>query len=305
MDTPSTKTIRILLKLLSAPKRMTKKQLGAYVGLKDRSSVSDHLRHIEAAGITVERDRHHRYYILPSRGFKELNYLAPLNEHDKARIRSALGQLSEAEAFQLSNKIDSILDFQALGLEALRRPELEKLEAAEESIRLKQRAILTNYRSRNSNNERDRKVEIFGIEPENGMIRAYDTEKLRSSHFILSRMDRIVVLEEPWMYEAQHSLHPSDAFSIVDKQTVMVDLTLSVGAYNDLVERNPNARQYVRKGSEANTYQFQGRVNAKFIGLKQFILANWDGVTIHTPASLHREILATAQRIVDSYNQKT
>lgn len=298
MDSPSTKTLRILLKLLAAPNRMTKKQLGVFVGLRDRSSVTDHLNHIKAAGIEVKYDDHNRYYVLPKTGFKELNYLSPFSEADKTRIRGALNQLPAAEALQLSNKLDSLLDFQALGLEALRRPELEKVEAIKEAIREERRAMLVNYRSRNSNDERDREVEVFGLEPEIGMIRAYDVEKLRTSHFMLSRMDRVKVLDEPWKFGGLHNHHPSDAFNIVDNHKVMVDLTLSVSSYNDLVERNPNARQYTRKGAEENTYQFQGRVNAKFIGLKQFLLANWPHITIHAPTALREEMAAEARAMV-------
>jgi predicted DNA-binding transcriptional regulator YafY len=301
MDSPSTKTLRLLLKLLAAPGRLTKKQLGTYVGLKDRSSISDHLRHIEAAGISVGRDHHNRYFVIPTTGFKELSYLSPLSDADKVRIRGALSQLPDAEAQQLSNKLNSLLDFQALGLEALRRPELEKIDAVEEAVREKARVLLVNYRSRNSNDERDRKVEVFGIEPEIGMIRAYDTEKMRTSHFMLSRMDRVTVLDEPWMFGPQHSHHPSDAFNIVDKKKVMVDLTLTVSAYNDLVERNPQARQYTRKGAEENTYQFQGRVNEKFIGLKQYLLSNWRDVTIHGPASLKARMTDEVQAMLDGY----
>ncbi|MBC6995157.1 WYL domain-containing protein [Neolewinella lacunae] len=291
-----------MLKLLAAPKRLTSKQLGAFVGLEDRSSVRDHLNHIRAAGIQVEHDNHNRYYVLPTTGFKELGYLSPLNEADKARIRDALGKLPTAEAMQLANKIDSLLDFQSLGLEALRRPELEKINCLEEAIREKRRVLLVNYRSRSSNNERDRKVEVFGLEPENGMIRAYDTEKLRTAHFMLSRMDRVTVLNEPWMYESQHSHHPSDAFSIVDKRTVLVDLTLKVSAYNDLIERNPHARLCVRKGMEENTYQFSGRVNHKYIGLRQFIMANWEDVTIHSPDGLRDLIVADAKDLLARYS---
>ena len=298
MDSPGTKTLRILLKLLAAPNRMTKKQLGAFVGLKDRSSVTDHLNHIRAAGIVVEFDEHHRYYVLPRSGFKELNYLSPFSEADRARIKGALGQLPEAESLQLSNKLDSLLDFQALGLEALRRPEMEKIEFVEEAIREKRRVVLVNYRSRNSNDERDREVEVFGLEPEIGMIRAYDVEKLRTSHFLLNRMDRVKVLDAPWKFGGLHNHHPSDAFNIVDNHKVMVDLTLSVSAYNDLVERNPNARQYTRKGAEENTYQFQGRVNAKYIGLKQFLLANWRHVTVHSPDELREVIRGEAEAML-------
>ena len=291
MDSPSTKTLRILLKLLASPNRMTKMDLAAYVGLKDRSDVTNHLNHIKAAGIRVEYNKHFKYYVLPNTGFKELRYLAPLTEADKARIKSALGQFSEAEALQLSNKIDSLLDLQKLGIEALRRPELEKLDALEEAVREKKCVVLVSYRSRNSNVERDRKVEVFSIEPELGMVKAYDREKLRPAHFMLSRMDRVAVQEDDWKFEQMHYNQVSDAFNIVDNNQVMVDLSLNVSAYNDLIERNPGARRYTRKGSIENTYQFQAKINAGFIGLRQFVFANWRDVTIHSPTTLQQSLM--------------
>lgn len=280
---------------------MTKKQLAEFLGLKDRSSVTDHMNHIRAAGIRIESDSHHRYYVLPTTGFKELSYLSPLSDADKLRIQGALNQLPEAEALQLSNKVNSLFDFQALGIEALRRPELEKLDSLETAKREEKRVLLINYRSRNSNAERDRKVEVFGIHPEIGMIRAYDTEKLRQAHFMLSRMDRVMITDEPWQYKKLHYNQASDCFNIVDNNQVMVDLTLNVSAYNDLIERNPGARQSTHKGAEKDTYQFHAKINAGFIGLRQFIFANWKDVTIHTPPALKDAIVDEAQRMLAKF----
>jgi predicted DNA-binding transcriptional regulator YafY len=68
------------------------------------------------------------------------------------------------------------------------------------AIRDRQRVVLVNYRSRTGNDVRNRTVEAFGIEPEHGLVRAYDTQagKLRTSHFMISRFDRVRVLDEPW-----------------------------------------------------------------------------------------------------------
>lgn len=297
MNSPSTKTIRLLLKLLASPKRLTKVQLAAFLGLKDRSSVTDHINHIRAAGIVVEHDEHYKYYVLPNTGFKELRYLAPLTEEDKRKIKHALGQYSTAEALQLNNKIDSLLDLQKLGIEALRRPELEKLDALEEAKKEKKCVLLINYRSRSSNVERDRKVEVFSIEPELGMLKAYDREKLRVSFFMLSRMDRVQVITEDWKFEQMHYNQASDAFNIVDNNQSLVDLTLRVSAFNDLVERNPKARQHVRKGAEENTYEFSAKVNHKFIGLRQFIFANWKDVVINGPEDLRQQMVREAEEM--------
>lgn len=300
-DSPSTKTVRLLLKLLANPKRLTAKQLLAFLGLKARSDFRNHISHLQAAGIEVSHDNHYRYYVVPTTGFKELNYLAPLNEADKVRIKSALSRFPEAEALQLGNKLESLYDFQALGLEALRRPELEKMNAVEESLRTRKRALLVNYRSRSSNSERDRKVEVFDIRPEIGMVLAYDCEKLRASFFKLSRTDRVDLLDESWMYEAQHHNKVSDCFNIVDNHQEHVDLTLKVSAYNDLVEAHPAARQHIRKGTVEGTYDFAGRVNHKYIGLRQFIFANWKDVTIHRPEDLRHAIAREVEEMAAKF----
>lgn len=288
MDSPSTKTLRLLLKLLAAPRRLTRRDLVEYLGVSKPDVVTGYINNIRAAGITIDRDEHHRYSVIPRRGFKELNYLAPLSEDDKTRIKSLLGQLPTAEATQLYNKLESLYDFQQLGLDALREPEIEKINELETAIREKKQVVLVNYRSRTGNDMRDRRVEPFDIEPEQGLVRAYDTEegKLRTSFFLLARFDRVRILEKSWQYEQEHRLSPADAFNIVMDRKELVHLTLDVGAYNDLIERHPKARQFIRPGKQEDTWDFQGKVNTKFIGLIPFILTNWKGVQIHGPIHL-------------------
>ncbi|MEM7574056.1 MAG: WYL domain-containing transcriptional regulator [Bacteroidota bacterium] len=306
-DRPATKTLKLLLKLLATPGRMTRRQLAEYIGLSknDPKAIKRHLSNIEAAGIHLQRDRHGRYCVLPETGFKELTYLSPLSDEDKAIIRTTLqrGLGSEAKAIALANKLDSLYNFQALGLEALRHPELEKIDAIEAAMKDKKRVILVNYRSRTSNSMRDRKVEAFGIEPEIGMIRAYDTEagKLRTAHFIISRLDRVEITDESWQYEQEHYHKAADPFNIVMDQRELVHLQLNVGAYNDLVERNPQARQFARPGKEVDTYDWQARVNAKFIGLLPFLLANWRGVKVLGPAALRERIKEELRIMTDSW----
>jgi|AntRauTorckE5430_2_1112549.scaffolds.fasta_scaffold01909_3 predicted DNA-binding transcriptional regulator YafY len=302
MNNPTTNAIRLLLKLLSSPNRMTRRDLVEYLGVSKPDIVTGYINNIQAAGITIEADEHHRYNVIPRRGFKELSYLAPLSEADKSRLKSLLGQLPTAEATQLYNKLESLYDFQQLGLNVLRAPEIEKIRDLEVAIRDRQRVVLVNYRSRTGNDVRNRTVEAFGIEPEHGLVRAYDTQagKLRTSHFMISRFDRVRVLDEPWAYEQDHYLRPADAFNIVMDRTTMVHFTLDVGAYNDLIERHPKARQFTRPGKREDTWDFQGKVNAQFIGLIPFLIANWRGVAVHGPAPLferlQEEILALSKK---------
>jgi hypothetical protein len=112
-------------------------------------------------------------------------------------------------------------------------------------------------------------------------------------------MDRVAVQEDDWKFEQMHYNQVSDAFNIVDNNQVMVDLTLNISAYNDLIERNPGARRYTRKGSMENTYQFQAKVNAGFIGLRQFIFANWRDVTIHAPFVLRTSLANDTREMIE------
>ncbi len=302
MSTPTTLAIRLLLKLLASPNRMTRRDLVEYLGVSKPDIVTGYINNIRAAGIIIEQDKHHRYTVIPRRGFKELNYLAPLSEEDKTRLKDLLGQLPAAEATQLYNKLESLYDFQALGLDVLREPEIEKINDLETAIREKRRVVLVNYRSRTGNDMRDRIVEPFHIEADQGLVRCYDTEasKLRTAHFLLARFDRIRLLDEPWKYEQEHYHRPADAFNIVMDRKELVRFTLNVGAYNELIERHPRARQFIRPGRQQDTWDFQGKVNAKFIGLVPFLIANWRGVEIHGPAPLRErlreEIAALAEK---------
>lgn len=302
MNTPTTNAIRLLLKLLASPSRLTRRDLVEYLGVSKPDIVTGYINNIRAAGITIERDQHYRYSVMPRKGFKELNYLAPLSEKDKERLKGLLGQLPTAEATQLYNKLESLYDFQQLGLDVLREPEIEKINDLEEAIREKRQVMLVNYRSRTGNDMRDRKVEPFDIEPEQGLVRAYDTEvgKLRTSFFLLARFDRVRIGEEGWQYEQEHRLSPADAFNIVMDRKESVHFTLNVGAYNDLIERHPKARQFIRPSKREGTWDFQGKVNTKFLGLMRFLLANWEGVEVHGPerlrTALREEIAALAKK---------
>ena len=297
--TPTTNAVRLLRRLLAAPHRDTRRQLAEYLGVSRPDTVTTYMDNLRAAGIQVEFDAHHRYYIVPEKGFRELEYLAPLSEGDKLKLKRALRHLGEAERLQLLNKLESLYDFQQLGIEALRAPELEKINDIEQAKRERRQVRLIGYRSRNSNDVRDRRVEAFAVEPERGMIRAYDVEadEKRTSFFMLSRMDRVELLDDPWQYEPQHHYREADAFNIVMDRREMVRMTLDVSAYNDLVERHPQARQYLRAGAQSGTWDFQGRVNEKFIGLISFVLANWQGVNVHGPDKLCQCLRSVSEKV--------
>jgi len=289
--TPSERTVRVLLRLLSSPFRYTKKDLAEYFGYSIKDNINRDLQAIRNAGLKVVQDRpHYRCAIEPDREFKELRHLQALSDADRAQIKHALRTSSARDALYLSKKLDTLYDFQQLGLRALRRPVLDRLGHLEAAKKQKQRVILEQYRS-NSNEVKDRQVEPFHVDPELDTLQAYDIDSQDSRHFKLSRIERVRPTDIPWDYEKRHVLKYTDVFRIADNEQIMVHLKLNVQAYNDLIETYPKAQSKTMSGDQPNTYDFQSKVNAGFLGLMNFVMANVDHIEIIRPDSLKKKLL--------------
>lgn len=290
MTTKTTNTLRLLLLLLRYPGRYTRRELSDKIGIgaENENTFRRLLDALGSADIEVVSDGLHRYSIAPEQHFKELGYLDLLSQEDKGLIKLALKhKFGSTQARGLYNKIDALYDYRQLGLDALRRPELEKIEALQAAIRQDRRVILESYKSRSSGTETDRKVEPFGVVPEKRMVKAYDLKRHKPAHFRLDRCRRVRVLDdEARQYQDHYQNHHADVFDIVDKNKVLVTLRLDVSAYVDLTERHPEAKLYAPPAAAPDTFLFEAKVNHGFLGLEQFILANWRGVEIIDPPEL-------------------
>ena len=161
------RVIDMLLKILGSPYQYTQKDL-ALLYNKSKDTIREDLKAIEAIGIHKEFDKpYYRIALLPDRRFKELSYLQPLTETERGRLSRLINDNfgSSKEAMYLNKKLESLYDFQKLGLRALRKPNLEKIDQLESAKNKQQQVVLKNYRS-NSNTLSDRNIEAFHIEPE-------------------------------------------------------------------------------------------------------------------------------------------
>jgi predicted DNA-binding transcriptional regulator YafY len=296
---PKAKVIAILLKILANPYIYTRKDLMKQFGINDIGTINDYINAIREVGLTVDNpfEQQYRLAILPDRNFKELSHLQPLSDSDKALISRALDHVSGKDKLYLRKKLESIYDFQKLGLRALRKPALERIDRLLTAKRQKRQVVLENYRSR-SNNIKDRIVEPFLIDPELDTLQAYDVEARDSRHYRLSRIERVVSTEASWQYTNSHQQKITDVFRIADNEQEFVHLTLDVFAYNSLTEEFPLTRTYIESGSEPNTFDFQCRVNHEFKGLLNFLMSNAMHVHIHSPEQLREKMIAEAETIL-------
>lgn len=301
---PRERIVRILLRIIAQPYSYTSRDLSKEFGVSlDR--IKDDLREIEKSGLSLDRpsDRQYRIAILPDSTFKELTYLQPLSNADKAKIKSALRMASTKDQYYLSKKLDSLYDFQQLGLRALRKPALDRINQLELARRKKSMVLLKGYHSASSNMVRDRKVEPFHIDVANDILQAYDTEKKQSRHYRLSRIERVVILEQSWLFESDHRYGITDVFGIVDNQQVNVHLILDVYAYNSLSEQFPATKAYLVPGNEDHTWDFQAAVNHQFKGILPFVMAQALHLKILHSPELRQAVASSAEKISNLFSK--
>lgn len=301
--TPRERVLRVLLRILAHPYRFTKRDLADHFEMS-KDAIKEDLEAIINIGLHFHQDNKYRCAIIPDRQFKELKHLQSLNEDDQTKISEALSRFcSSKDALYLKNKLSSLYDFQRLGIRALRRPALERIDTLEQAKNQKRLAILKNYRS-NSNTIRDRRVEVFHIDPELDTIQTFEVDEGDNRHFKLSRIERVELTEMPWQYEKKHMYQYTDVFRIANNNQVPVHLRLQVYAYNDLIESYPKALSEILPAAEPNTFDFETRVNAKFLGLMNFIMGNFKHIEIIEPQELKEQVEKKAQFILEKIKKK-
>jgi predicted DNA-binding transcriptional regulator YafY len=299
---PRKRIILLLLRILAHPYRFRRRELweGLEEGTKEK--IDSDIEIFRDIGFHFEQDKHYRCAILPEKGFKELEHLQSLTESDRSKIAAALQYVSTKDALYLNRKLSTLYDFQQLGLRALRRPSLDKIDLLNAAKNQEQQVILKNYHS-NSNKIGDRLAEVFHIDPELDMIQAFDPHQKESRHFKLSRIERVVQNNTLWEYKNKHQFNHPDVFRIANNDQVMVHLQLDVYAFNALMDAYPKARGETFPGAAPNTFYFQAKVNAKFLGVSNFIMSNAAHVEILNPPELKALVRAKATAILEKFKE--
>ena len=296
--TPRERVLKVLLRILAHPYRFTKRDLAVHFEMS-KDAIKEDIQAIVNIGLHFHQDNVHKCAIIPDRQFKELKHLQSLNDDDQVKISEALSRYcSSKDALYLKNKLSSLYDFQRLGIRALRRPALERIDILEQAKKQKRQVVLKNYRS-NSNTIRDRKVEVFHIDPELDTIQTFEVDENDNRHFKLSRIERVKLTDDTWQYEDKHHYKYTDVFRIADNNQTSVHLRLRVYAYNDLIETYPKALSEILPAAEPNTFDFETRVNHQFLGLMNFIMGNFQHVEIIAPQQLKDRVEEEAKLILE------
>lgn len=193
---------------------------------------------------------------------------------------------TEEEAFIVNSLIDSLSDDNALknGLKEKlvslckgtciseytgRRSNATNVACLTRAIREEKKAILHRYESSHSGTVRDRIIEPFGLIPNDVEVWAFDIEDRKNKLFRISRIDRVEVLDENWENKNLHQKGFLDPFRMASFSPVHVCFSMSLMAYNLLLEEFPMAEKYV--SMHQGRWIFDGDV-AMMEGVGRFVV---------------------------------
>ncbi len=276
--------LRVMRVLIEQPYRYTKKELAAKYNAHP-DTIKNDFDLFSELGLELDWDSKRRYGFKVNQPLKKMQELLYFSEEERALLYEAIHNLrtTPERQQQLIRKLHALYDYSRLGFSFLRKPHLNKVELLEQAKAEKRQALLEDYRSSNSNTVADRIVEPYHISPAEDTLQSFDVEKRIPRHFRISRIARVRLLDQTWQFEGHHNIQRTDVFRIVNNNQINVHLRLSVGAYNELVERYPLTRSYIQETADPNYFDFQCNVNAEFYGLSNFILGFYH---------LHIEVLA-------------
>ena len=114
-------------------------------------------------------------------------------------------------------------------------------------MREKKTVILKGYESSHSGEISDRLIEPFEFSTNCIDIWGYDLEKAENRVFKISRIGKVIVMDEDWTNEARHQKSKTDCFRSSGYEQTLIKLEMSMMAKNLLIEEYPLAEQDLRK----------------------------------------------------------
>lgn len=295
--------LKLLVLLLQRPGRYTKAELAEYFGRDERTIYRD-VKLLRQVGFEVS-EVDGRYRLIENKQLEKLDRLLHFSAADRDYLRSVLEKHypNSDQNHRILRRLERFYDFDRLGYQKLRRPYLAKIDALQKAQDEQRVAVLRGYRSTSSNRVADRRVEPFHLMPEHDLVQTFDLDAGGLRHFRLSRFGRVELTDERWQHENQHRIQLADPFHIVSDAQEWVRVRLTVGGYNELVERFPLTEQHILPDAEPGIYEFAAKVNAQFWGLSNFLMGNFHHVVeVGEPAGLRRLLVAQANEMNKKLN---
>jgi predicted DNA-binding transcriptional regulator YafY len=119
------------------------------------------------------------------------------------------------------------------------------------AIRDNKQVIIRRYRSSNSNEISDRRVEPYALVCNNESVMCYDLDKQAVRQFKMSRMADVTVLDCECKHICEHNEKRTDVFEwTYTGKCYHIMLSMSLKAMSHLCERHKGAKQYFCRCSD-------------------------------------------------------
>ena len=252
MDQPKIERMLRLMKMLASNKNYTIDELAERLGISYRS-IYRYIDTFKDSGFVVEK-LHSNVYRLGKmpKGYIDLKDLIYFSEEEAYIVNSLINSLDSTNALKinLKKKLSAVYNSTSIINYVQKKEIAEHIESLGNAMRDKKIVILKSYESSHSGEISDRLIEPFEFSTNCIDIWGYDIEKGENRVFKISRIGKVIVMDEDWTNEARHQKSKTDCFRISGYEQIPVKLEMSMMAKNLLIEEYPLAEQDIRKDGE-------------------------------------------------------
>ena len=267
------------MRLMSGNTYYTIQELQDTLGMSERT-IYRYIDTFKAAGFAVEKVRGNVYRLVNMRRpYPDLSKIVYFSEEEAYIVNRLIDSLDNTNALKqgLHRKLAAIYDATSIADYVDKKSNSANIQALADAAKGKKMAILKKYESSHSGDIRDRKVEPFEFTTNYLDVWCYDPEDGKNKRFKIARIDEVLVLDETWQAEAEHSSSEIDVFRMSGPNIYHVRLQLSLQAKNLLLEEYPLAEKSIRKNGDY--YIFDDDVRA-MEGVGRFVIGLASDITI-------------------------
>ncbi len=217
---------------------------------------------------------------------RDISDLLHFTEEESLILSKAIHSLDShnEQKDKLVKKLYSLYDFDRVVHAITRKEETDKVYNLIQAIKKQKQVVLKGYKSNNSNEISDRIVEPIDFTDNYNNIWCFDTKDKQNKIFKPSRATEIEVLDKPWEYKPKHQKGETDIFRMHGFDSILIELELTLTAYNFILEEYPLSELYLKK-KEENKYLLRTKV-CSFLGVGRFILGLPREVKVISPKEL-------------------
>ncbi len=287
-----------MLLYLSSGIKYSREEIAKRFDMAERS-VYRYIKTFREAGFIIPQPLDGLYYIdKQSPYFKEIDELLHFSKEEAYILQKAIHSISNENLLKqkLVNKLYSLYNTEGVAETIFKAEYSNTIHQLKNAIEKKQRVILCDYASANSNNKQDRLVEPFEFTSNFIAVWAYDVENKCCKQFKNTRIDSVKILSDTWEYEQEHIPVQTDVFRISSEENIPIKLKLSLRATELLKEEYPLSEKHIRM-VEDNEYYFEASV-CGFEGVGRFVMGLSHEMEVIYPTELKDFIKKRAEKIL-------